>query len=63
MSPSDNPLNVTRDDMPTVERPAPNSPGIAEPSDLRLAYGHINSRGTYSFPIDRYATRILRLAA
>jgi Tn3 transposase DDE domain len=28
-----------------------------------VAYGHINFRGTYSFPIDRYATRILRLAA
>jgi TnpA family transposase len=28
-----------------------------------VAYGHINFRGTYSFPIDRYATRILRAAA
>ena len=25
-----------------------------------VTYGHINFRGTYSFPIDRYATRILR---
>jgi hypothetical protein len=28
-----------------------------------VAYGHINFRGTYSFPIDRCAARILRAAA
>lgn len=28
-----------------------------------VTYGHINFRGTYSFPIDRYAARILRAAA
>jgi TnpA family transposase len=28
-----------------------------------VAYGHINFRGTYAFPIDRYAARILRAAA
>jgi Tn3 transposase DDE domain len=28
-----------------------------------VAYGHINFRGTYAFPIDRYAVRILRAAA
>jgi hypothetical protein len=27
------------------------------------AYGHINFRRTYAFPIDRYAPRILRAAA
>jgi hypothetical protein len=29
----------------------------------RLPSGRINFRGTYSFPIDRYAARILRAAA
>ena len=29
----------------------------------RTGSTHIDFRGTYSFPIDRYATRILRLAA
>ena len=28
-----------------------------------VAYGHINFRGTCSFPINQYAARILRLAA
>jgi TnpA family transposase len=28
-----------------------------------VSYGHINFRGTYAFPIDRYAARILRAAA
>jgi hypothetical protein len=28
-----------------------------------VACGHINFRGTYAFPIDRYAARILRAAA
>ena len=28
-----------------------------------VAYGHINFRGTYTFPIDRYAARIIRAAA
>jgi len=28
-----------------------------------VAYGHINFRGTYAFPIDRYAARILRAVA
>ena len=28
-----------------------------------VAYAHINFRGTYRFPVERYAARLLRAAA
>ena len=28
-----------------------------------VSYGHVNFRGTYFFPVERYAARILRAAA